>query len=130
MGQSQCPICYTPLEVRDVPPCYICGGWSEAVSRLDPTAMFTELRLPSGRSLVLCRGCQLEEFMVPGGWGYRLAPGEKLPVNALQWVRAIEVPHLGQDKFCPTCNIRLAFAEVIADTQKQAERFPAPDPTA
>jgi hypothetical protein len=61
----------------------------------------------------------LEEFMVPGGWGYRLVPGERLPVNALQRVRAIEAPHLGLDKFCPTCNLRLALAEVIEDTQRR-----------
>src|SRR5262249_33439862 len=110
-----------------VTPCYICGGWPEAVARFDPSATFTEFRLPGGQSLVLCRGCELEEFMVPGGWGYRLTSGEKLPVNALQRVRAIEGPRLGRDKYCPACNLRMAFAEVIADTQQQAERGTAPD---
>lgn len=114
MGRSQCPICYSPLEVRDVTPCFICGGWPEIVARFDPAIGFTEARLPSGQSLVLCRGCRLEDFMVPGGWGYRLVPDEKLPVNALRWVRDVEEPRLGCDKFCTTCNLRLAFAEVIA----------------
>jgi hypothetical protein len=87
MGQTQCPVCYIPLEVRDVTPCFICGGWPEALARFDPAAEFMEFRQPHGRTLVLCRSCQLEEFMVPGGWGYRLVPGEKLPVNGLQRVR-------------------------------------------
>jgi hypothetical protein len=56
----------------------------------------------------------LEEFMVTGGWGYRLAPGEKVPVNALQRVRSLASPQLGQDKFCPTCNLRLAFLAMVA----------------
>ena len=129
MGQSQCPVCYSPLEVRDVTPCFVCGGWPESVARFDPAAAFTEFRLPGGRPLVLCRGCELEEFMVPGGWGYRLVPGEKLPVNGLQRVRAVEPPQLGHDKFCPACNLRLAFAEVVAE-QRHAEPGAAPDPAA
>jgi hypothetical protein len=83
VGLSQCPVCYTPLEVRDVTPCCICGGWPETVARFDEAAQFTEFRLPGGRAIVLCRGCELEEFMVPGGWGFRLRPGERLPVNGL-----------------------------------------------
>src|SRR5437016_5765862 len=86
VGSPQCPVCYTPLEVRDVTPCFICGGWPEALARFDPGAAFTEFRLPRGRVLALCRDCELEEFMVPGGWGDRLALDEKLPINALQRV--------------------------------------------
>src|SRR5262245_7690604 len=116
VGQLQCPFCYSPLEVRDVTPCFVCGGGPESVAQFDPSAEFTEFRLPDGRPLVLCRGCELEEFMVPGGWGYRLLPSEKLPVNALQRVRGIESPKVGRDKFCPSCNLRLAFLSVVADS--------------
>src|SRR6185369_6718279 len=121
LGQSHCPICYTPLEARDVTPCYICGGWPEVVARFDQAAEYIEFRLPMGRTLLLCRDCELEEFMVPGGWGYQLAPSEKLPVNALQRKRATPKPHLARDKFCPTCNLRLAFLDVIAASQSQAD---------
>jgi hypothetical protein len=117
---QQCPICYTPLEVRDVTPCMVCGGLLESVFRFDPAAAFTEFRLPSGHTVVLCRACELEEFMVPGGWGYRFAPGEKLPVNALQRVRSERLPRLGRDKFCPACNLRLAFAEVVVEQRPAA----------
>jgi hypothetical protein len=116
VGQSQCPVCFTPLEVRDVTPCFICGGWPAFVARFDPASEFTEFRLPTNQLIVLCRSCQLEEFMVPGGWGYRLAPGEKFPVNVLRWVREVAEPRLARDKFCPTCNTRLAFIEVINGT--------------
>lgn len=115
MGAVQCPCCFAPLEVRDVTPCDVCGGWPESVARFDPAAAYTEHRLPSGHTLVLCRACELEEFMVPGGWGDRLAPGVGLPLNALQRVRAVESPRIGRDKFCPTCNLRLSFAARVAD---------------
>jgi hypothetical protein len=117
MGQTQCPVCFSPLEIRDVTPCFVCGGSPEVVARFDPTTVFTEFRLPGGESLILCPGCELEEFMVPGGWGYRLVAEEKLPVNGLQRVRAVDGARLGRDKFCPECNIRLAFAQVIANHQ-------------
>jgi hypothetical protein len=115
--KSQCPLCYSPLEVRDVAPCYVCGGWPDAVARFDPAARFAEYRLPGGQTLVLCRGCELEEFMVPGGWGFRLITEQTRPINALQLVRMVDRPELARDKFCPSCNLRLAFADVIADTQ-------------
>jgi hypothetical protein len=102
-------------------PCFVCGGWPVTVARFDPTAKFAEFRLPDGWSLVLCRSCELEEFMVPGGWGYRLIPGERLPVNALQRVQSLPTPQLGRDKFCPQCNLRLAFLVVIADNQERTE---------
>ena len=87
MPLPQCPICYGPLEVRDVTPCSICGGWPEAVERFDPAAEFREYRLPSGQDIALCRACQLEEFMVPGGWGSRLnLPKASLPLDNLQLV--------------------------------------------
>jgi hypothetical protein len=125
--ESQCPVCYSPLETHDVTPCFVCGGWAESVARFDPAAPFTEFRLPSDHAVVLCRACELEEFMVPGGWGCELAPGEKLPVNALRRVRTFERPQVGRDKFCPTCNLRLAFAKVIVDSQRHAEPSAAPD---
>jgi hypothetical protein len=115
VGQWQCPACYTPLEVRDVTPCLNCGGWPEAVARFLQAAQFTEFRLPCGRAIALCRACELEEFMVAGGWGFRLCPGERLPVNVLQRVRALPTPQLRRDKFRPACNLRLAFVMGIAD---------------
>lgn len=113
MSQSQCPVCYSPLEVRDVTSCFVCGGWDRPVATATVSAEFTEFRLPDGQPLVLCRGCELEELMVPVGWGYQLVPGEKLPVNAMQRVRTVTTPSLGRDKFCPTCNLRLAFLKLI-----------------
>jgi len=86
MRPSQCPRCYAPLEVRDVTPCFICGGWAESVKHLQPDAEFTEFRLPGDQLIVLCRDCELEEFMVPGGWGYQLVRRNGLPINILHRV--------------------------------------------
>lgn len=121
MASSQCPVCDSPLETRVVTPCDICGGWPEMVESFDPTATFMKFRLPSGPCLVVCRSCELEEFMVRGGWGDRLTHGAALPINAIHPVQTLEQPRLQRDKFCPTCNIRLALAEVIANIARQSE---------
>jgi hypothetical protein len=113
--QSQCPVCYSPLEIRAVTPCFICGGWSDSVAQFDPAAEFREYRLPQEPILILCRVCELEEFMVPGGWGYQLAPNENPPINALCWMRTVPAPQLSLDKFCPTCKLRRVFLEILAN---------------
>ena len=121
MGQSQCPMCYSALEIRDVTPCYICGGRPESVAQFDFAVEFREFRLPDGQVIVMCWGCELGEFMVPGGWGYRIAFGEALPINALQWSRSLQASRLQKDKFCPACNLRLAFLDVVAKIQQREE---------
>ena len=117
--KSQCPVCYSTLEVRDVTPCMICGGWTAMVEKFEASAVFGEWRLPSGEDLVLCAACELEEFMVTGGWGFRLGlPQSRLPINYLKFVKIMQSPEIGKDKFCPECNLRLAFLKVVAAVPK------------
>ena len=113
MAESQCPVCITTLESRDVTPCVICGGWPESLKRFSPEAVFNEWRLPSGQVLTLCHACELEEFMVPGGWAVRLGIDRGPAINALQFVRELAKPLVAKDKFCPQCNLRFAFLEVL-----------------
>jgi hypothetical protein len=114
----QCPVCFGPLEVRTVTPCDICGDWRvKPEEELLEGASFAQCRLPDGQILTLCSGCLLEDFTVPGGLGNRLnlppAPQHALHTH-LTLVRTIEHPELGKDKFCPACNLRLAFLKIIA----------------
>jgi hypothetical protein len=127
VGHLQCPLCFIVLEVRDVTPCFICGGWSESVGQFNPADTFTRYRLPGDRCIVLCQRCVLEEFMVPGGWGYRILPGASFPVNALQRVQTVPMTQIGRDKFCTTCNLRLAFANVVADNQPRSHHCQDPN---
>lgn len=123
MAQSQCPVCYAPLEVRDVAPCFICGGWPGIAEKFTPASEYREWRMPGGQMIVLCSPCEVEEFMVPGGWGYRLRlTKRRLPVNELERVRLIEQPQLGRDKFCPSCNLRLSFLRIVADFPRADEQ--------
>jgi len=120
MGRSHCPICYSQLEVRKVTPCYYCGGWPEYVAAFDASKVYIEYRLPNGRALVLCRGCELEEFIIPGGWGCRLVPDGLRPINSLEFIRYVAEPQIALDKFCPTCNFRRASLELLAEAAVRA----------
>jgi hypothetical protein len=122
MNALPCPICYSPLEVRDVTLCTICGGWPTTIELFDPAEVYHEYRLPTGQTIVLCERCQLEEFMTLGGWGHRLGLGKSgLPINELQLVRQIAMPVYCKDKYCPTCDLRLAFLKVVAQLTKDGD---------
>jgi hypothetical protein len=120
MAEPQCPICFTPLEVREVTPCTICGGWPSSVESFDPSREYYEWRLPNGSTLVLCNGCMIEEFMVPRGLGEKLGlpKSRRLLIDGLVRVRRIAEPALTNDKFCPECGFRLGFLRLLASASE------------
>jgi hypothetical protein len=117
---SQCPVCFSVLEIRDVTPCHICGAWNGMVEAFAPDLVFEEWRLPGGAVIILCDACKLEEFMVPGGCAERLGLRNiRLAINDLQFVRTMQSPKIGKDKFCPSCNLRLAFLKLLPDAVRK-----------
>ena len=84
------------------------------MERFDPETLYRNLRMPDGAQIVLCEHCVLEEFMVPGGWGYRFNLPGRLPLNALQPIPRLASTNLGYDKFCSRCNLRYKFLKIVA----------------
>ena len=65
--------------------------------------------------MVLCDRCELEEFMVPGGWGYRLGLNwSRSPIDVLIPLLGMPAARRGRDKFCPQCRLRYKFLKIIA----------------
>ncbi len=125
MQWSHCPFCYGLLETCEVTPCFICGGWPESVQRFDPAAKFIEFELPDDTRLVLCNGCQVEEFMVKGGWGWQLnIPTNTLPINYLRYIGEVAEPKLTLDKYCLHCLQRLAFIKILAAVKGNSSATP------
>jgi hypothetical protein len=55
--------------------------------------------------------------MVESGWGYLLGlPSNRLPINFLSFVRELSQPEISFDKYCPQCNLRLAFLKLLVET--------------
>lgn len=116
MYANPCPICYSPLEVRDVTLCTICGGWPTTIELFDPAEVYREYLLPTGSTIVLCEQCVPQEFMSFGGWGFRLGLGKNgLPISDLTLVRQLASPVFVKDQYCPTCDLRLTFLRLIAE---------------
>ena len=113
MSNEQCPVCYAVLTERDVSPCFVCGGWQATSMSSD---LLHEWRLASGATIVLCQMCELEEFRVPGGLGRRVGQGKtNRPIDAMQYVRRVEMPTVCRDKYCSECRLRLAFLKLISE---------------
>ncbi len=113
MSDSQCPICFEKLEVRDVAPCFDCG-W-------DPTELedlaagehtYIEV-LAFGIPIVLCNFC-LADFSSYKPAFFNRRPGAKIGLEEFVEVREISNPSPSKDKFCPTCCSRLAFLRFLA----------------
>lgn len=110
MSAAQCPICFTPLEIRTVTPCFVCGANDEHPLM----AKYQAFRLPNEELIVLCKGCQLEEFMVPGGWGFQMFPEEQFPLDALSPIPEQVALEPSTDKYCPSCKLPYKFLRILA----------------
>ena len=116
MKHTNCPICYTKLEIRDVTPCYVCGGWEGEVERYPKESNFTEYYLiESENYITLCESCWLEELLALQG---DLVSDLNLPISegsASGYTlsnRSVD-NKIVKDKYCPTCNKRLALLKII-----------------
>jgi len=111
---EQCPVCFGKLEVIRVNPCFVCGGWPE-IEPSKPAHHFT-LR-DDGTQITLCNFCWLEEILADqGDLKGRIRISSE---NDLVAAPGGSIPE--QDKFCPTCNRRLALLKVMAHRLSQEE---------
>lgn len=111
---QQCPVCFGELEVRRVQPCFVCGGWP-GVKPSKPEHYFT-IR-DDGTRITLCNVCWLEEVLADQG-----DLKERLGIKSQHdLVVAPEQPTPEIDKFCPSCNCRLALLEVMARRLSEEE---------
>src|SRR5215472_3864987 len=112
MSEINCPICYTPLEVRDVTPCWDCGGDpAERVHLADGRHHYAEFSV-FNESIVLCDFCRVDFCSYePTYFGQSAAsrPGRELVL-----IRDVLFPQPTKDKYCPNCGRRLAFLRFLA----------------
>ena len=111
MAESHCPICYGPLESREVAPCYDCGNDPTELEHLaEGRHIYAEMRV-CGISVVLCNFCQVDfSSYDPAYFGRekRMHLGREVV-----FVRDVANPQLSKDKYCPSCRRRLAFLRFV-----------------
>ena len=118
MNLAHCPICFTPLDTVDVAPCHDCGHLPEELDHFSKGLhTYADVEVFDGLSLVLCNFCQVD-FR-----SYDLAyfgENARLSTDYLKGLVRLEGLSISKDKFCSSCNHRLAFLEFVA---KAREKF-------
>jgi len=111
MSESNCPICYASLEVRDVAPCWDCGADSAELGRLaEGCHKYAEFLIFD--AIILCDFCQVDfGSYAPDYFGrsHRVHYGK-----GMAFVRDVLKPQASKDKFCANCGPRLAFLRFLA----------------
>jgi hypothetical protein len=120
MNPEFCPVCYAQLAVREVTPCWVCGGEPEEVeSARSGEHHYAWLRLGE-RHVLLCSFCQ-EDFGSdePTWWqaDMRARPG----CENLEYVHAVAPQPTVRDKFCDQCGKRLAYLKFIQSAGAHAK---------
>jgi hypothetical protein len=116
MAKSHCPICYGDLEVREVAPCFDCGHDPTEFEHLDAQRHKYSEVLAFGIPIVLCGFCQAD-FSSYDPEYFNRPKGTVLGLREFTFVRELREPRPAKDKFCRTCNRRLAFLRFVSDVR-------------
>jgi hypothetical protein len=122
MQELQCPVCFDPLEVREVAPCDECGALATEIEHFRAGKhSYREYEIFPPLRLTLCNFCDVDfGSFDPAFFG--LPPGAKIGYEYFRALEPVEQPTLARDKFCPSCGYRLKFLRFIADARRQHAR--------
>lgn len=116
MSESTCPICYGPLETRDVAPCWDCGAGPVELEHLTKGRHNYAEFIVFNSKIILCDFCQVDfGSCAPNyfGQGRRAMYGKDL-----LFVREIVEVRICKDKYCEACDRRLAFLKFLATVRE------------
>ena len=118
MSQTeQCPLCYTPLEVRDVAPCCDCGAFPDELDHCRAGKhTYAEYEVFPGVRAVFCNFCDVD-FGSYDQTFFGLPRGKRVDYGCMQFVRKV-APVIGKDKYCPECRRRLAFLRFVVEARE------------
>lgn len=114
MQATHCPVCFAPLETREVAPCYDCGHMERELAELAAGEhTYSEYRI-FGMPVALCDFCDADfGSYYPSYFG--LPDHQRQALDSLEFVREIDsAAQARYDKYCSACQHRLAFLEFLA----------------
>lgn len=115
MRETHCLLCYEPLEIRDVAPCEICGGHPVSVEQFHSGEHTYTEYVVFGLNLVLCKPCALDFEL--GSYDpdfFGLHAQTQVDYRDMRYLRELQAPKIEKDKYCPSCNCRLAFLRFVS----------------
>src|ERR1043165_629870 len=107
MKTEQCPLCFSPLEAREVGPCMDCGHDPDELQHfLEGKHTYAEYRIFGPLSLILCNFCQVDFGSYDPKY-FGLHRTARIGFEHMSFVRDfVPEPHTF-DKVCPECHRRL-----------------------
>lgn len=118
MSDTNCPVCYSPLEVRDVAPCMDCGAVPHEIDHaLSGRHTYAEFRVFGDLTLVLCDFHQVD-FGSYDPTYFGLPKNARIGFQKMQFVRSIDDIQITKDKYCPECKRRLAFLKFLEQARQ------------
>jgi rubrerythrin len=121
MNKEQCPICYTPLEVKVVAPCDDCGHFLEEIEHYKQGLHTYKIYdIYDGLRLQLCNFCAVDFGSYKSGY-LGLKNGRRIGFEQFDFIKDVKGATLQKDKYCPSCNHRktfLSFLSKLRDKQK------------
>lgn len=115
---QQCPICFGPLAVRDVAPCWDCGGFSEELEHFRKGVHdYTEWEIFPGIRAVLCDSCDVD-FGSYDPTYFGLPKGTNIGFDTMRLIKKLNNLSITKDGYCPECQHRLAFLLFVAKARE------------
>jgi hypothetical protein len=122
MQETHCPICYGPLEIREVAPCDECGGDPKELEQLEEGYhTYSEYEIFTGLHLTLCNFCDVD-FSSYDPTYFGLPKGTRIGIDKMHFIRQVHNPTKGKDKYCPECGHRLSFLVFLNRAREQNSR--------
>ena len=116
VSMNNCPICYTELIVKEVTPCYECGGFESELDHFKEHT-YKEYRSYFDNELVLCNFCEVDFSSInPTYFGF--SKFKKIGLSDFEFIREVKNKGLVKDKYCPECNHILKFLKVVNDIRQ------------
>jgi len=119
-ANQQCPICFSPLEKREVAPCWDCGDDPKEIAELqNHEHKYNEWEVFPGVKAVLCDFCDADFGSYdPTYFGFRESTGTSFGLDKMRFIREIGNPSITIDAYCPECSRRLAFLKFLVASRK------------
>ena len=114
MNAEQCPLCFLPLEPREVAPCMDCGhDPEELVHYAQGKHSYAEYRIFDSLSLILCDFCHVDFGSYDPAY-FGLPTSKRVGLEWMSFLRVVSPPGRSFDKYCPGCRRRLGFLKFVS----------------
>ena len=117
MKNTNCPLCFNELTVIETTPCISCGDSEENIEILKQdinenfihdSVVYSNYRAFGELEIIMCSLCTLD-FICMNPEFLGLPKDKKIWPSCFQFLNVIEGPKIEKDKFCSSCNMRLAY---------------------